>query len=556
MRNMRYCRTSPSRTGLIAGLLLLSLPVNAQTDPRNTPVPKFNTEDPMGVDLNTGRFNLDSDSISITSAGREVSVVYNNILEVPRLNYEGIFRATTEIDPAGGIVEHMLEIGQTAHIFRTERSGPYIPVSAFTGSLTNYAEGVLYTDIDGTKYFLRYMSIYSTYAISKIEHRDGEIVRYYYKPNTLSPVRVLSNRGWGINRQAGAIKLFNRSVEYCPESDADCTLTGSWPTMTHEVSNNLSTRVISATGYGSITVSKPAPSASSVSFSDGRAPISIQYGSSQGAHAGRVVSISRDNLSRSYTYSYVQNIVSDISLFFINSSGSGGDYKGQVCAGQLVYLDDPNMDRTYLSFDSPFASNVFGCSYSSWDDVSSPPTRYRLPEGNLTTWNYSYWKLGEIIATGKNGAIIKSTRTYLSPHDGPSKIKDEAGNEYEYTYDRGQITSETMPAVGGVRPSKRYSYLQQYARIKDASGNQVQLSEPIWLLASEKLCKTTSTIGNACAGGAADEVSTDYTYGIDLQVHGKSVTADGQTLRTCYAYDAIGNQISETKPRAGLAACP
>lgn len=555
MRNMTYCMARSSKIGLVAVFILISFPVSAQTDPRTTPVPKFNTTDPMGVDLNSGRLNLDSDSISINSAGREVTVKYENILEIPRLSYEGFFRTTRQLDPDGGIVEHMLEIGQTAHIFRTERSGPYIPVSPFTGSLANGAGGLVYTDIDGVKYFLQYVPLYYTHVISKIESRDGEIVRYYYKPNALSPVRVLSNRGWGINRQSGAVKLFNRSIEYCPESDADCTLTGSWPTLTHEVSGNGNTRTISATGFGSITVSKPAPTSSSVSFSDGRAPISIQYGGGQGAQVGRVTSISQGGLSRYYTYSYVQSVVSDTSFFFINSSGSGGSYKGQVCDGKLVYLDNPNMDRTYLSFDAPLG-DILGCSYSSWDSVNYPPTRYRLPEGNLTTWTYTHWKLSGISSTGKNGSIISSTRTYSSPYDGPSIVKDESGNEREYTYDRGQITSEIMPAVGGVRPSKRYSYIQAYARIKDASGNQVQLSEPIWLLASEKLCKATSTIGNACAGGATDEASTEYTYGDDLQAHGKSVTADGQTLRTCYAYDAIGNQVSETKPRAGLAVCP
>jgi hypothetical protein len=40
-----------------------------------------------------------------------------------------------------------------------------------------------------------------------------------------------------------------------------------------------------------------------------------------------------------------------------------------------------------------------------------------------------------------------------------------------------------------------------------------------------------------------------------LLLIGKSVTADGQTLRTCYSYDRVGKKISETAPRAGLAVC-
>jgi hypothetical protein len=34
------------------------------------------------------------------------------------------------------------------------------------------------------------------------------------------------------------------------------------------------------------------------------------------------------------------------------------------------------------------------------------------------------------------------------------------------------------------------------------------------------------------------------------------VDPSGLNLRTCTAYDAIGNKLGETKPRAGLASCP
>jgi hypothetical protein len=39
-------------------------------------------------------------------------------------------------------------------------------------------------------------------------------------------------------------------------------------------------------------------------------------------------------------------------------------------------------------------------------------------------------------------------------------------------------------------------------------------------------------------------------------LRGVAVTADSQTRRTCFGYDVNGNQISETKPRAGLTSCP
>jgi hypothetical protein len=39
-------------------------------------------------------------------------------------------------------------------------------------------------------------------------------------------------------------------------------------------------------------------------------------------------------------------------------------------------------------------------------------------------------------------------------------------------------------------------------------------------------------------------------------MRGVVVTADGQSLRTCYGYNKFGDKISETSPRAGLGGCP
>ena len=43
-----------------------------------------------------------------------------------------------------------------------------------------------------------------------------------------------------------------------------------------------------------------------------------------------------------------------------------------------------------------------------------------------------------------------------------------------------------------------------------------------------------------------------------MLLRGQAVTADGTTLRTCFAYDGLGRKISETGPNgtAGLSACP
>ena len=70
----------------------------------------------------------------------------------------------------------------------------------------------------------------------------------------------------------------------------------------------------------------------------------------------------------------------------------------------------------------------------------------------------------------------------------------------------------------------------------------------------------------ANAGGANDEVVTDYDYGPDsgpnyLLLRGIAVTATNssgvlETLRTCFTYDARGNKLSETQPLGTGSTCP
>lgn len=169
---------------------------------------------------------------------------------------------------------------------------------------------------------------------------------------------------------------------------------------------------------------------------------------------------------------------------------------------------------------------------------------------------------------GKNGGVLSIGATYdgvcanLITCNRPKTTTDANGNATVYDYDpvHGGIRTRTGPAVGGISPQTRYEYVQRYARLKNASGGHDPAATPIWVLAREKFCRTTQGSASGCTGGAVDEVVTDYDYGPDsgpnnLLVRGIAVTADGQTRRTCFAYDPMGRKISETKPRAGLASC-
>jgi hypothetical protein len=147
----------------------------------------------------------------------------------------------------------------------------------------------------------------------------------------------------------------------------------------------------------------------------------------------------------------------------------------------------------------------------------------------------------------------------------PLSVTDANANTTNYTYapEHGGVLTETLPAVNGIRPQKRYSYAQRTAWISNGAGGWMAAGPPIWVLTQMSFCKVgaAAASGVGCANGPSDEVVTTYDYGPDagpnnLILRGTVVDAGGLSLRTCTSYDALGNKISETRPRAGLASCP
>ncbi len=152
--------------------------------------------------------------------------------------------------------------------------------------------------------------------------------------------------------------------------------------------------------------------------------------------------------------------------------------------------------------------------------------------------------------------------------DKPTAQIDPKGNQTDFSYDaaHGGVLAETGPAVNGIRPQTRYTYVQRSAWIKNSSGTYVSTGQPVWLLASKSFCKASAATGNPaspCSAGTGDEVRTLYEYGLDsgpnnLVLRGMVDDATGAGSRTCYSYDWRGNRISETKPNgaSALGACP
>jgi YD repeat-containing protein len=197
---------------------------------------------------------------------------------------------------------------------------------------------------------------------------------------------------------------------------------------------------------------------------------------------------------------------------------------------------------------------------------------YVTPDGVKTVLTYSgprnITQVRKIAKTGSGLSDIVTSATYNDPCSNPKTCPkpltttDARGNVTTYTYkaENGGVLTETKPAdANGIHPVTRYGYGQRSAWISNGAGGYTQGS-PIWLLFTAKTCRTTATVGDACAGGTTDEVVTTYDYGPDsgpntLLLRGKIITADGVSRRTCYLYDPQGNKISETSPRANLTAC-
>jgi YD repeat-containing protein len=203
--------------------------------------------------------------------------------------------------------------------------------------------------------------------------------------------------------------------------------------------------------------------------------------------------------------------------------------------------------------------------------------RITYPEGSQA--EYAYDTRGNIIegrtkaktGTGLqdivNSAIYPATCADRKICNKPTSATDARGATTTYTYDavHGGVLTEVGAAVGGVSPAKKYAYAQHYAWLKAAGAGYVQAATPVWVKTEERSCRTTALnlATGACAAGSGDLVLTAYEYQAgnastpsNVWLKGAAVTADGQTQRACYGYDGQGNRVSETKPKAGLTACP
>lgn len=239
-------------------------------------------------------------------------------------------------------------------------------------------------------------------------------------------------------------------------------------------------------------------------------------------------------------------------------------------AGETKYIFD-NRLRRMVSTTDPLNKT------SNWQyDSIGRVTEYTKPEGNKEIVRYDdFGNADKSTRRAKVGSSLPDIDIFATYWTGsptvrnrPSTITDGRGNVSAYSYDptHGGVTLETGPAVAQVSPQTRHEYVQRNAWVR-SGGGYVRADSPVWVESRTAACRMTAAVAGGCAGGAADEVVTQYDYGPDdgtagnnLLLRGKVVTAqdgDGviRSYRTCFGYDAVGNKIWETRPRADLNRC-
>ncbi|MEA3061937.1 MAG: hypothetical protein QOJ94_1718, partial [Sphingomonadales bacterium] len=263
---------------------------------------------------------------------------------------------------------------------------------------------------------------------------------------------------------------------------------------------------------------------------------------------GKVASVT--NASGTWTYTYT----------------SPGDYG-------TTTVTNPLGEQTYVKYHrargyvTEARDALYRWTYYEYD-AGYRLTRITYPEGNIV--DYTYDARGNVTTKvtspkpGSGAPVLVETAGYdatcadIVICNRPRWTQDARQGRTDYDYapstpssvafygnssqswpirmGTGKPITVTSPAVGGIRPQVRTTY---------ATG----------MPATSSTCMTQAS----CAG-TADEIVTTFDWGgtetTARFLFGKAVTANGQTRRTCYAYDNQGRVISQTPPIAALASCP
>jgi hypothetical protein len=433
-----------------------------------------------------------------------------------------------------------------------------------------------------------------------------------------SPIlSIVTNRGYMLKYNYSGTPKFgsqtsvtaiNRAFETCDPAAVSCSLSAAWPTATLTFADKI---VPVSDGFPSI----------SPTYNPYRHYLFTIEEASHRKHVFeldsyfRVISYQPPGAtSPQFTYKLCSNLVGDglrncfgqtqwhhhqpfdmPPLFFdqvesVTHNGQTWQYDAFYTVASLPYnstwwrlaYDPRGRSREAKGNSTPGTETLYGGSTVSMTSpdgtvmefaysVANPPSSVLTPLGIKTQYDYDSRSNLEkttrtpVANSGEptlvQSAVYPPTCTNMATCNKPTSVTDANGNTSNFGYDptHGGVLTVTSPAVNGIRPQVRYTYVQRNAWYRDTAGTMTRDTRPIYVLATESFCRTGAAVDGRCTV-AGDEVVTTYEYGPDsgpnnLILRGKSVTADGRTLRTCYGHDQRGNQIWETSPNANPSSC-
>lgn len=566
----------------VAGLIH-SRPASAQIEPK--PFPAVRMMDAANIDIQTTMpfWTIEDVAIGIGTPF-ELKHSFSSLqasFSLPQDSFEGGVRVadSSQCPGAFGATSYPVVVQGAGECFYLQ-NGIYTSDEGRGGILEYDGIGTYtYTTRDGTQVLMSTAFATGVYRArtTRMERPDGLTITVHYDSN--GRINAISN-GAGFRLQYNysgsemvGVAGYNAAYLACDPA-LPCAVPAAWPR----------SQVVQTRGQFFSTTFVTAAGETTV-FSGGNEPF---------PNYGRFEKVQLPaNVIPSITYKYCPNAPNctvmvglhpnDYSYTIQNFTVSA-TVDGQTWTYGMANAGPNQMQRNSTS---PTGSQMTVLQRTEgwhvWTQV--PGTRYNysnsaenritsVVRGQGDTIGYTYDARGNITQTshtpapGFSGPALTDSASYPMTCGNrvtcnkPTSVTDARGNTTVYTYDPihgGVLTSVGPTDANGVARSVRYAYVQRYARYLDQAGNVVQTPTPIWLLESERACRTSSLSGNSCSA-PNDEVVTLYDYGPqtgvnNLLLRGVVRDATGVAARTCYSYDRLGNRISETSPNAQLGTC-
>jgi hypothetical protein len=438
--------------------------------------------------------------------------------------------------------------------------------------------------------------------LSSVTSNSGYMIKFRYRDSIYNNVLTDYSRAWRWS-DITQVKLLNMAYEKCPKIGNVCNTSLPWRTLSRQLTwtgaiddgapLKLFTETINISGIPqrvynisweyspqrnstyitNVARGGSAPQTTSISYiyPNGIGPFGVDPYVNSVNKAGQTWSYSFSNTvapvsdvpTSEYALYHFYEAPSAVKTTRTDAAGKQRTFYGTSNGETLMYVDEIGRKTRYS-----YLSNM-------------GPTRWAVkafyPEGDsfLATLDtrYNVVSLDRVAKPGSGLLTISRTAAYPPSCDNattcnqPISItsgKNEA-TDYSYEPTHGGLKSATMPSdAEGRRAQVRHTYVQRNAWILSDAGGYERVEPPIWVIASDSTCVTSSPTGNPaspCAAGSTDEVVTTYDYGPDsgpnnLLLRGITVTSNGTSMRTCYRYDEQGRKIAETKPNALLGSCP